>query len=57
MTTSTIDFPQAEIVKKFINDNILQYLQKPVEITNKTVIRWYEHDKMQKDRRQRCGPE
>ena len=42
MTTAT-DSPRVEIVKKSSNDNILQYFQKLVEITNKTAIQWYEY--------------
>ena len=40
MTTANKDFSRMKIVKELSNDNILQYLQELVRITNKTVIQW-----------------
>ena len=41
MMNTTSDSLRVEIVKKFSNDNILQYHQELAEITNKIAIQWY----------------
>ena len=41
--TATRESPWVEIVKRFSNDNILQYFQQQIEITNKKGKQWFKY--------------